>query len=162
MAAIADGIADNLTDTVRCGVQRIFLIAVYLRNTGSPRHLDNGGLRSVDDAIRADNLLSGRTGHRNGDKPSAKTFGQCLNGTFTAIGKRAFANCVAVIFPLCALSAVIYLLRTGLRLVTALPYLVGGLAGGFVGGKLFGKVSAPWLRRIFGVFLVYGGVRYLL
>ena len=66
--------------------------------------------------------------------------------------KRAFANCVAVI----------YLLRTGLRLVTALPYLVGGLAGGFVGGKLFGKVSAPWLRRIFGVFLVYGGVRYLL
>ena len=76
--------------------------------------------------------------------------------------KRAFANCVAVIFPLCALSAVIYLLRTGLRLVTALPYLVGGLAGGFVGGKLFGKVSAPWLRRIFGVFLVYGGVRYLL
>ena len=89
MAAIADGIADNLTDTVRCGVQRIFLIAVYLRNTGSPRHLDNGGLRSVDDAIRADNLLSGRTGHRNGDKPSAKTFGQCLNGTFTAIGKRA-------------------------------------------------------------------------
>ena len=36
------------------------------------------------------------------------------------------------------------------------------LAGGFVGGKLFGKVSAPWLRRIFGVFLVYGGVRYLL
>ena len=76
--------------------------------------------------------------------------------------KRAFANCVAVIFPLCALAAVIYLLRTGLRLVTALPYLVGGLAGGFVGGKLFGKVSAPWLRRIFGVFLVYGGVRYLL
>lgn len=76
--------------------------------------------------------------------------------------KQAFANCVAVIFPLCVLSAVIYLLRTGLRLVTALPYLVGGLAGGFVGGKLFGKVSAPWLRRIFGVFLVYGGVRYLL
>ena len=89
MAAIADGIADNLTDTVRCSVQRIFLIAVYLRNTGSPRHLDNGGLRPGDDAIRADNLLSGRTGHRNGDKPSAKTFGQCLNGTFTAVGKRA-------------------------------------------------------------------------
>ena len=76
--------------------------------------------------------------------------------------KRAFANCAAVSYPLCALSAVIYLLRTGLRLVTALPYLVGGLAGGFVGGKLFGKVSAPWLRRIFGVFLVSGGVRYLL
>ena len=76
--------------------------------------------------------------------------------------KRAFANCVAVIFPLCALSAAIYLLRTGLRLVTALPYLLGSLAGGLVGGRLFRKVSAPWLRRIFGVFLIYGGVRYLL
>ena len=85
-----------------------------------------------------------------------------LTGWCKTEQKRAFANCVAVIFPLCALSAVIYLLRTGLRLVTALPYLVGGLAGGFVGGKLFGKVSTPWLRRIFGVFLVYGGVRYLL
>ena len=85
-----------------------------------------------------------------------------LTGWCKTEQKQAFANCVAVIFPLCALSAVIYLLRTGLRLVTALPYLVGGLAGGLVGGKLFGKVSAPWLRRIFGVFLVYGGVRYLL
>ncbi len=85
-----------------------------------------------------------------------------LTGWCKTEQKRSFAKFVAVIFPLSALSAVIYLLRTGLRLVTALPYLVGGLAGGFVGGKLFGKVSAPWLRRIFGVFLVYGGVRYLL
>ena len=44
----------------------------------------------------------------------------------------------------------------------ALPYLLGGLAGGFLGGKLFTKVPAVWLRRLFGAFLVYGGVRYLL
>ena len=76
--------------------------------------------------------------------------------------KRAMASCVAVILPLCALSAVIYLLRSGLQLLAALPYLVGGLAGGLVGGKLFRRVPGPWLRRIFGAFLVYGGVRYLL
>ena len=76
--------------------------------------------------------------------------------------KRAMASCVAVILPLCALSAVIYLLRSGLHLLTALPYLMGGLAGGLLGGKLFRRVPGPWLRRIFGVFLVYGGVRYLL
>ena len=70
--------------------------------------------------------------------------------------KRAMANCVAVILPLCAL------LRSGLPLLTALPYLMGGLAGGLLGGKLFRRVPGPWLRRIFGVFLVYGGVRYLL
>lgn len=76
--------------------------------------------------------------------------------------KRAMASCVAVILPLCVLSAVMYLLRTGLRLLAALPYLLGGLIGGLVGGRLFRRVPGPWLRRIFGVFLVYGGVRYLL
>ena len=76
--------------------------------------------------------------------------------------KNAFATCVAVIFPLCLLSAAIYLLRADVDLLTALPYLLGGLAGGFVGGKLMDRVSALWLRRIFAAFLLYGGVRYLL
>lgn len=76
--------------------------------------------------------------------------------------KKSFATCVAVIFPFCLLSAAIYLFRTDFDLLTALPYLMGGLAGGFVGGKLMDKVSVVWLRRIFAAFLLYGGVRYLL
>ena len=76
--------------------------------------------------------------------------------------KRALANCVATILPCCVLSGGVYLLRTGLDWGMALPYLLGGLAGGFLGGKLFTKVPAVWLRRLFAAFLVYGGVRYLL
>ena len=76
--------------------------------------------------------------------------------------KRVFANCVAVIFPLCALSAGVFLLRTGLDFGQALPYLAGGLVGGLVGGKLFPRVPGQWLRRVFALFLLYGGVRYLL
>ena len=76
--------------------------------------------------------------------------------------KKAFATCVAVIFPLCLLSAALLLLRTGFDLLTALPYLVGGLAGGFVGGRWMDRISVVWLRRIFAAFLLYGGVRYLL
>ena len=72
------------------------------------------------------------------------------------------ATCVAVIFPLCALSAALLLLRTDVDLLTALPYLAGGLAGGLVGGKLMDKIRVVWLRRIFAAFLLYGGVRYLL
>ena len=53
-------------------------------------------------------------------------------------------------------------MRTGLDWGMAWPYLAGGLAGGFVGGKLFTRVPAVWLRRLFAAFLVYGGVRYLL
>ena len=85
-----------------------------------------------------------------------------LQGWCNVEEKRSFSNCVAVIFPFCLLSAAIYLLRTELDLLMVLPYLLGGLAGGLVGGRLFPNVPTVWLRRIFGGFLLYGGVRYLL
>ena len=72
--------------------------------------------------------------------------------------KKAFATCVAIIFPFCVLSAAIYLFRTGFDLLTALPYLAGGLAGGLVGGlrsstnvilngKLRGILAASYLPQ---------------
>ncbi len=76
--------------------------------------------------------------------------------------KAAFANCVAVIFPLCAVSAAVGWLRGGFPLARALPYLAGGLVGGFVGGRLFRRVPGIWLRRAFALFLLYGAYRYLL
>jgi len=76
--------------------------------------------------------------------------------------RRAFATSVAVILPLCFLSVAIYLMRGGLELKAAWPYLVGGTAGGWLGGRLFKGVRVDWLRRGFGLLLIYGGVRYLL
>ena len=76
--------------------------------------------------------------------------------------KKAFATCVAVIFPLCILSAAVFLLRTDFDLSAALPYLAGGLAGGWLGGRWMDRISVAWLRHIFAAFLLYGGVRYLL
>lgn len=76
--------------------------------------------------------------------------------------REAFATSVAVILPLCVLSAGVYWFRGGLDLGTALPYLIGGLAGGVMGGKLFRRLSVVWLRRLFALLLLYGGVRALL
>ena len=75
--------------------------------------------------------------------------------------KKAFANCVAVIFPFCAVSAVVYLLRGSMDLARAMPYLAGGLLGGVIGGKLFRCVPGVWLRCVFALFLLYGAYRYL-
>ena len=68
---------------------------------------------------------------------------------------------MAVIFPVCAVSAAVCLLRTDFDFLFALPYLIGGLLGGFLGGQLYGKVSPKLLRCLFAAFLLYGAVRYL-
>ncbi len=77
-------------------------------------------------------------------------------------GRSAFATSLAIMLPLSVLSAVIYWGKTDLSLQTALPYLLGGLAGGFVGGLSMGKIRVLWLRRLFALLLLYGGVKYLL
>lgn len=76
--------------------------------------------------------------------------------------RQAFATSVAVILPLCILSSVIYFFRGGLDLMTALPYLAGGLVGGWVGGRVFKKLNMTWLRRAFALLILYGGVKALL
>ena len=76
--------------------------------------------------------------------------------------RQLFATCVAVIFPVCAVSAGVHFFRSGISLTQALPYLLGGLLGGFLGGRLYGRVSTLWLKRLFALFLFYAGVKYLL
>ena len=74
--------------------------------------------------------------------------------------RKLYATCVGVIFPVCLVSAAVYLFRGGVG--TALPYLAGGLIGGWLGGKLYGKVSTKLLKWLFAAFLFYAGVKYLL
>lgn len=73
--------------------------------------------------------------------------------------RRAFATSVAVILPLCALSVILYFLRGRLDLMAALPYLLGGAAGGWIGGRWFKGIKVNWLKRAFGLLLIYGGLR---
>ena len=76
--------------------------------------------------------------------------------------RQLYATCVAVIFPVCAVSAAVYLCRGEIELMTALPYLIGGLIGGGLGGGLDGKIAVKLLKWMFAAFLFYAGVRYLL
>lgn len=73
--------------------------------------------------------------------------------------QKAFATSVAIILPLSAVSACVYIFRGDLNFMTALPYLIGGLIGGFLGGKVFKKIPVVWLRRALGLLIIYGGVR---
>ena len=73
-----------------------------------------------------------------------------------------YATCVGVIFPVCLVSAAVYVFRGEVPRMESLPYLAGGAIGGGLGGHLYGKVPTKWLKRLFAVFLFYAGVKYLL
>ena len=75
--------------------------------------------------------------------------------------KTALATSVAVIFPLSLLSAITYAVKTDFSVMSALPYVFGGLVGGIIGGKVFSKVAATFLRKLLALFIIYGGVRSL-
>ena len=76
--------------------------------------------------------------------------------------KQAHANAVAVILPITVLSAVLYLIRGYVRLSDSLIFIPGGLVGSLIGTYCLKKISPKWLKRIFGGFMVYAGVRLLL
>lgn len=76
--------------------------------------------------------------------------------------KHAFATSIAIIVPLSAVSLVVFWMQGGLDFRTAWPYLIGGAAGGVLSGVFFKNMSAPLLRRLFGVLLLYGGIRAVL
>ena len=76
--------------------------------------------------------------------------------------RKLYATCVGVIFPVCLVSAAVYVWRGGVSLTAALPYLAGGLMGGLLGGKLYGRVPTKLLQWLFAAFLFYAAGRYLL
>jgi uncharacterized membrane protein YfcA len=74
---------------------------------------------------------------------------------------RAHATSIAVIVPLCILSAAFYLQGGSLSFSDALSYIPAGLVGAFAGAKLLPHIPARILRRIFGAFMLYAAYRLL-
>lgn len=75
--------------------------------------------------------------------------------------RQAHATSIAVIVPLCALSAFIYLQGHSLSFTDALPYIPAGALGAFAGAKLLPHIPANLLRRLFGAFMLYAAWRLL-
>ena len=76
--------------------------------------------------------------------------------------KEAHANAVAVILPITLLSAALYLFKGYASLSDSFIFIPGGLVGSLMGTYCLKKISPVWLKRIFGGFMVYAGVRLLL
>lgn len=75
--------------------------------------------------------------------------------------KEAQANAVAVILPLTAVSLIIYAKSEYVNLAGCLWILPFAAAGALLGTLVFKKLTAKTLRRIFGLFMIWAGVRLL-
>ncbi|MBR2488878.1 MAG: sulfite exporter TauE/SafE family protein [Clostridia bacterium] len=76
--------------------------------------------------------------------------------------KSAHANAVAVILPISVISAILYMYKDYVNLGDALIYIPTGVIGALLGTFALKKISPLWLKRIFGGFMVYAGIRLLL
>lgn len=75
--------------------------------------------------------------------------------------KKAFSSAICIILPMCLVSLYVYWTRQIFPFCEALPYLLGGLIGGTLGGILFRKTSVQFLHKIFGLIILWGGIRLL-
>ena len=69
-----------------------------------------------------------------------------------------FASSLSIILPICIVS----LLSTdSIAWQEALPWLPGSALGGVLAGMWGKKIPVKWLHRGLGIFIIWGGLRYL-
>jgi len=75
--------------------------------------------------------------------------------------KRAHATALAIMLPLSIVSAIVYLRGAEMELMPLIWITAGGMVGGLIGAKWLGKISVPWLNRIFGAIMLIAAARMI-
>ena len=71
-----------------------------------------------------------------------------------------FPSCTAIMVPICIVS-LLFSANWQVSFRHVIPYLLGSIAGGIASGHWGGKIPAPWLHRIFGLLMLWGGWQIL-
>ena len=71
-----------------------------------------------------------------------------------------FPASVAIIAPICIVS-LLFSAQWTLRFGQVLPYLLGSIIGGIAAGVWGHRIPTVWLHRALGIFILWGGIRYL-
>lgn len=72
-----------------------------------------------------------------------------------------FPSSVAVILPICLVTLTATVLRGCVDISAALPYMLGSGIGGVIAGKWGQRIPVKWLHRALGIFILWGGIKYL-
>ena len=72
-----------------------------------------------------------------------------------------FPTSLSVILPVCLVTLAVTAFRGGVSAAASLPYLAGSTIGGIAAGFLGPRIPVKWLHRLLGIFILWGGIRYL-
>ncbi|MGI6703484.1 MAG: sulfite exporter TauE/SafE family protein [Clostridia bacterium] len=72
---------------------------------------------------------------------------------------KAHATAIMVILPLSILSTIIYYRGSFIDWPTTLRVVSGGMVGSFIGARIFNRIPAYVLRKIFGAFMIIAAIR---
>ena len=72
-----------------------------------------------------------------------------------------FSSSLAVILPASLVSLTATAITGTVAWADAFPWLFGSAAGGFLAAKFGKNIPAVWLHRGLGIFILWGGIRYL-
>ena len=75
--------------------------------------------------------------------------------------KKAHATAIALILPLCAVSALVYALNGAGEYMGDLPAAAGVFVGGIAGALLLKKASPDLLRELFYGVMMFAGIKMI-
>ena len=76
--------------------------------------------------------------------------------------KRSHATAIAIIFPLSLISAFIYVINGYIKSLPLITVTIGSLAGGIIGAFALKILPPKWVRIIFAVIMLVGGIKLIL
>lgn len=75
--------------------------------------------------------------------------------------KQSHATAILVIAPVCAASAIIYIISGYFRANVVIPAAIGAVAGGYIGAKLLGVLPEFIINLVFIAAMLAAGIRML-
>lgn len=76
--------------------------------------------------------------------------------------KHSHATAIAIIFPLSLISAFIYVINGYIKSLPLITVTIGSLAGGIIGAFALKILPPKWVRIIFAVIMLVGGIKLIL
>lgn len=73
-----------------------------------------------------------------------------------------FPVSLSVMMPVCLCCVCILTFRSRFPISTAFPYMIGGAVGGIAAGLIGNRISKKLLHGVLGIFILWGGFRYLI